>query len=143
MLNLAYKNELFKLRDDLSLQGAAHFMAEITPDFLRDEVIADFYRLADALILPSREEGFGIPLIEAAFSSIPVFCADIPVLRELGGEDVSYFDPDASPERISAQIASRLTSETTSRWGRRAKQSFTWDSIYDIHIEPLIQEVIR
>ena len=61
---------------------------EVTAGFLPDEVIADFYRLSDALLFPSREEGFGIPIIEAAFSSIPVFCYNIPVLRELGGEDV-------------------------------------------------------
>ncbi len=91
--NLTYKTALYRLRDELNLQGAAHFMAEISPDFLSNAVIADFYRLADALIFPSREEGFGIPIIEAAFSSIPVFCADIPVLRELGGDDVSYFEP--------------------------------------------------
>ena len=78
--NQTYKTSLFHLRDELNLQGSAHFMAEISPDFLSNAVIADFYRLADALILPSREEGFGIPMIEAAFSSIPVFCADIPVL---------------------------------------------------------------
>ena len=115
-------------------------MAEISPDFLSNAVIADFYRLADALIFPSREEGFGIPIIEAAFSSIPVFCADIPVLRELGGDDVSYFDPDSDPLSITNQIVRRLSSEATSRWARRARKYFTWDSIYERYIEPLILE---
>ena len=81
------------------------FLAEVTSELIPDSVIADFYRLADALLFPSREEGFGIPLIEAAFSSVPVFCADIPVLHELGGEDVSYFDSDADPNLIAGQIA--------------------------------------
>jgi mannosylglucosylglycerate synthase len=139
--NAIYRKKLLALRDELHLQGAAHFLADVTPDFIPDPVIADFYRLADALFLPSREEGFGIPIIEAAFSSMPVFCANIPVLRELGGADVSYFGPNTEPSSIARQISERLHSEATSRWARRAKHGYAWDSIYALHIGPLIQEV--
>jgi glycosyltransferase involved in cell wall biosynthesis len=140
--NAAYKRRLLQLRSELDLQGAVHFLAEISTESIPDSVIADFYRLADALIFPSREEGFGIPIVEAAFSSIPVFCTDIPVLHELGGEDVSYFDPRAKPETIARQISNRLESEATWRWARRAKRSYAWDSIYCSQIDPLIQEVM-
>ena len=139
--NALYKQRLLDLRSELHLQGAAHFLAELTSEFMPDAVIADFYRLADALLFPSREEGFGIPIIEAAFSTIPVFCADIPVLHELGGNDVSYFNPDADPHSIAVQIIQRLESEATVRWSRRAKHFYTWNSIYSMYIEPLIQEV--
>ena len=139
--NAVYKQALLDLRGQLNLQNSVHFLAEVTAEFVSDAVIADFYRLADALLFPSREEGFGIPLIEAAFSSMPVFCADIPVLRELGGEDVSYFDPDADPISSAEKIAARLHSEATSRWARRAKRSYAWDAIYIRSIEPLIREV--
>jgi glycosyltransferase involved in cell wall biosynthesis len=141
--NAAYKRKLLQMRDELNLRGAAHFLAEASSEFLPDAVIADFYRLADALLFPSREEGFGIPILEAGFSALPVFCADIPVLRELGGADVSYFDPHVEPASVAKQIADRLGSEATSRLARRAKHSFTWDSIYALHIEPLIQEVMK
>jgi glycosyltransferase involved in cell wall biosynthesis len=138
--NAVYRKKLLDLRNHLRLQDAALFLADVTTEFIPDAVIADFYRLADALLFPSREEGFGIPIIEAAFSSIPVFCADIPVLRELGGDDVSYFDPDAQPRAIAKQIVERLRDETTSRWARRAKHGYAWDSIYNLFIGPLIQE---
>ncbi len=141
--NAAYKRKLLQLRDDLGLAAAAHFLAELDSGFIPDAVIADFYRLADALLFPSREEGFGIPIIEAGFSGMPVFCADIPALRELGGRDVSYFPPEAAPEPIARQISERLESEATLRWARRAKHGFGWDSIYALHIEPLIREVMR
>jgi glycosyltransferase involved in cell wall biosynthesis len=139
--NKAYKHKLLNMRDELNLQGAAHFLAEVTDEFMPDEVIADFYRLADALLFPSREEGFGIPIIEAAFSKIPVFCADIPVLRELAGDDVTYFDPDADPLEVAKQVKVRLEAEFTSRWGRRAKHNYTWEQIYNLYIAPLLQEV--
>jgi glycosyltransferase involved in cell wall biosynthesis len=139
--NAIYKQKLLDLRRYLKLEGAVHFLAEITPGFISDAIIADFYRLADALLFPSCEEGFGIPLIEAAVSYMPVFCANLPVLHELGGEDVSYFDLDADPHAIARTIADRLQSESTSRWARRAKHIYTWDSIYSTRIAPLLQEV--
>jgi len=141
--NITYKENLFKLRDALKLQGSVHFLAETSSEFLPDAVIADFYRLADALLFPSLEEGFGIPIIEAAFSHIPVFSTDIPVLRELGGNDISYFNPDEAPDYVAKQIIKRLESETTSRWSRRAKHAYTWEQIYSLHIAPLIQEVFK
>lgn len=136
--NAIYKQKLLELRDALNLRDAAHFLIEQTSNFIPDAVISDLYKLGDLLLYPSREEGFGIPMIEAAFSSIPVFCADIPVLRELGESDVDYFSPDANPKSIADQISERLKSEMTLRWSRRAKHNFSWDSIYRLHIEPLI-----
>lgn len=136
--NNIYREILLQLRDDLQLQGAAHFLAEIIPAFLPDEVIADFYRLSDALIFPSREEGFGIPLIEAGFSGIPVFCADLQVLRELGGNDLSYFDPDGDPAEIAREIVARMESEMTIRWARHARHGYTWRSINRRYIEPIL-----
>ena len=141
--NKAYKRRLISLRDKLNLQDAAHFLAEVSEESMPDEVIADFYRIADALLFPSREEGFGIPIIEAAFSKVPVFCADIPVLRELAHGDVTYFDPDANPHEVAKQIKGRLEAEITSRWGRCAKHGYTWDQIFSRHIAPLLKEVIK
>jgi len=141
--NKKYKERLLSMRDTLNLKGTVHFLAEVVNEFLPDPVIADFYRIADALLFPSREEGFGIPIIEAAFSKIPVFCADIPVLHELAGEDVTYFDPDANPAEVAKQIKVRMEAESTSRWGRRAKHGYTWDQIYSRHIKHLLEEVSK
>jgi len=141
--NKKYKELLLSMRDELKLKGTVHFLAEVTNEFLPDAVIADFYRITDALLFPSREEGFGIPIIEAAFSKVPVFCADIPVLRELAGNDVTYFSPDANPTDAAKQIKIRMEAESTSRWGRRAKHGYTWNQIYSRHIAPLLVEVMK
>ncbi|MBK9600570.1 MAG: glycosyltransferase [Anaerolineales bacterium] len=104
-----------------------------------DEVIADFYRVADALLFPSREEGFGIPLIEAAFSHLPAFCADIPPLRELGLNDAAFFSPDDDPAKISGMIAEYFQSSPAARLSMRARASFRWEAIYRQHIAPLLK----
>ena len=110
------------------------------PLYLPDEVIADFYRLADALLLPSREEGFGIPVIEAAFSKMPVFCADIAPLRALGQADVTYFSPDVDPDRVARLIAQRLQRDAAYHLAARVRRNFSWESIYRDHIAPLLEE---
>ena len=137
--NAEYRRRLLALRDELGLRGAAHFVAEHTPEFLPDAVVADFFRLADALILPSREEGFGIPLVEAAITRLPVFCADIPPLRDLGGDDATYFSPEADPEAVAAMIAARLQADPAYRFAARARRSFSWEAIYTAHIAPLLR----
>ena len=136
--NRQYFETLLDLRAQLGLQNAAHFLAELTDAWLPDEVIADFYRVADALILPSREEGFGIPVIEAAFSHIPAFCADIPSLRELGLGDAAFFSPDEDPARVADMLADYFRSSAATRLGMRARISFRWEAIYRQHIAPLL-----
>jgi glycosyltransferase involved in cell wall biosynthesis len=101
-------------------------------------VVADFYRIADALLFPSREEGFGIPLIEAAFSHLPVFCADIQPLRELGRWDVTYFSPEEDPVNVAAPIARYFQTSPTARLALRARASFRWEVIYRQQIAPLL-----
>ena len=136
--NIKYLQKLIALRAQLDLQDSVHFLAEIVDSFLPDEVIADFYRVADALFLPSREEGFGIPLLEAAFSHIPVFCSDIYPLHELGLDDATYFSPDEDPARIAAMLAEHFGSSPTARLSMRVRSAFRWEVIYRVRIAPLL-----
>lgn len=136
--NIKYFEMLKNLRKELGLENSAHFLAELVDGFLPDEMIADFFRMADALLFPSREEGFGIPLIEAAFSHLPAFCADIPPLRELGLEDVTYFSPDEKPSHVADLIANYFKTSQTAKLSMRARLNFRWEAIYRQHIVPIL-----
>ena len=52
------------------------------------------YQSAEIFVYPSRFEGFGIPIIEALYSGIPVIAATGSCLEEAGGPDSIYVDPD-------------------------------------------------
>lgn len=52
------------------------------------------YQLAKLFVLPSYYEGFGIPIIEALFSKVPVIAATGSCLEEAGGPDSLYVHPD-------------------------------------------------
>lgn len=138
--NVTYFEKLSALRKELKLENNVHFLAELTTEYIRDEVISDFYRLADALFLPSREEGFGIPILEAGLAGLPIFCSDIPPLRSLGGSYVTYFSPDADPNEIAARIAKDLSSNPVFRMRADVRRQYTWERIYTQKIEYLLME---
>jgi glycosyltransferase involved in cell wall biosynthesis len=138
--NIKYFEKLKSLRAQLGLQGSVHFLAELEDSFLPDEVIADFYRVADALFFPSREEGFGIPLIEAAFSHLPAFCADIPPLHELGLGDAIFFSPDEEPAKVADLLVDYFRSSIVARLSMRVRSTFRWEAIYRQHIAPLLEK---
>ena len=57
-----------------------------------DQEVAYSYAHAKALVFPSFIEGFGLPIIESLSMGLPVLASDTAIHREVGGEDVSYFD---------------------------------------------------
>jgi glycosyltransferase involved in cell wall biosynthesis len=81
----------------------------------KDE-LADLYRGAVALVLPSRHEGFGLPVLEAMACGTPVVISDDPALREVAG--------DAAAASIHEAIASR---ERLSLAGIERAKLFSWE----------------
>jgi len=69
------------------------------------------YQHAEAFVFPSRYEGFGIPLLEAAAEGCPIVCSDTPCFREVAGDCATYFDP-AEPESIATAIARAIKSKS-------------------------------
>lgn len=137
--NVEYLAQLRRLRSELHLDQAAFFLAELTQEFIPDPVIADFYRLADALFLPSREEGFGLPMLEAGLSGVPIFCSDIPPLRELGGSQAVYFSPQAEPHGVAQAIRQAMVADPRHRLKVRMRQEYTWKSVYRMHLAPFLE----
>lgn len=57
---------------------------------------------AAALVTASRDEGFGLPVIEAMSAGTPVVCSDLPVFREITGGHAEFFDPDRPADFAAA-----------------------------------------
>jgi glycosyltransferase involved in cell wall biosynthesis len=83
---------------------------------------------ATALVTASRDEGFGIPLVEAMSLGIPVVVSDIDIFREIGGDAASYADA-GDPDAFAAAVRAL---EAPGEWARRSALSvrqaarFTW-----------------
>ena len=69
---------------------------------------AYLYAHAQALVHPSKEEGFGLPLVEAAHFACPVIAADIPVFREIMPKAHFFsLDSNDSLKKILKEFANR------------------------------------
>ncbi len=71
------------------------------------------YENARALVYPSITEGFGLPCVEAASKGCPVIASDIPVFREIGGDEFAYFEL-CNSESLAARISEALESDKKS-----------------------------
>ncbi len=72
-----------------------------------DDDLAVLYALAEAFVYPSRYEGFGIPIIEAVNSGLPVVACTGSCLEEAGGPDCLYVSPD-DDEALAAALMQTL-----------------------------------
>ncbi len=82
-------NEIAELRTDLGLTGRVTFTG-----FVSDDELAAFYNAASLLVLPSFDEGFGLPVVEAMASGRPVAVSNRGSLPALVGDVGLLFDPE-------------------------------------------------
>lgn len=108
--------------------------------WLSDEELASLVTGAAALVLPSLDEGFGLPALEALAAGRPVLAADIPVLREVAGEHAVYAAPtdvDALAEGLRAVLA--IADDPSVRADRqRHARGFTWARTADRSLDAYI-----
>lgn len=134
-----YLAALLALRHDLGLERAAVFLAEVLQEPAGDALVHDLYRLADMLLLPSFDEGFGLPILEAAVHRLPIVCSDLPALRDLARDAAVYVAPDADPAALAAVVLERLDRDALVTFARRVRTEFSWEAVYRRGIAPLLE----
>lgn len=145
--NAAYLDHLLTLRTSLGLGEAAHFVYEAgesreTPLLLTDEEVANFYQIADALMFPSQQEGFGIPVLEAALAHLPIFATDLPPFRESVGDGAHLFSLEAPPQQVAQTIIETLQRDRAFQLRRRVLSRYTWRELVEAEILPLLRTFI-
>lgn len=98
--------------------------------YLNDLELRSIYRLATALVFPSVCEGFGLPLLEAMASGIPVVASQAPALPEICQDAALFFDPE-HPEEMAEAIIRVLKDETLRKdlvhRGAQRLEDFSWE----------------
>lgn len=77
-INQAQREQLLHLAREVGVERHIYLLG-----YLPDEELINLYRASDALLFPTRYEGFGLPLLEAMAADCPVIATDIPVVREI------------------------------------------------------------
>lgn len=98
-----YKQKVKKYIQENSLEKDVFFLSENTAvnKMKSFQSSADFpaiYQQAIAMIYPSSFEGFGIPVLEALCSNLPVITSNLSCLPEAGGDAAYYVNPTSADE---------------------------------------------
>ena len=108
-----------KYRNDIFFTG--HFPSATLPEL---------YSGADIVVIPSMYEGFGMGVLEAMASGVPVICARAGSLPETANHSALYFDPQNSEEmadRMVTMTSDREMYRECRRLGLERVQMFSWD----------------
>lgn len=94
-----------------------------------DATYRDVLRGATALVTASRDEGFGLPLVEAMGVGTPLVVSDIPVFREVGGDAAAYVDPDDAAGFVRAirALADDTAFAAASAAARTRAEHYSWE----------------
>jgi glycosyltransferase involved in cell wall biosynthesis len=135
--NDAYWEELGAIRRELGLERRVVFLRELgDPHPVDDEMVAELYQLASAVLLTSESEGFGLPVLEAGLMRVPVVCSDLDVFREVAGDAAWTFPVDGSPEVVADALAAALAGRQARLQARAG--AYDWSRVL-----PRIEEEVR
>jgi len=115
----------------LVLAGPGHHSREENVrsiGYLSDVDLRSVVAGAATLVLPSRDEGFGLPVLEAMACDVPVVCSDVPALREISGGHASlvpFGDVEAMGAALTAALASPPSPATLATQRAHASE-YTW-----------------
>ena len=141
--NIEYLQSLLEMRASLQLNPNIHFIYQLNGEDkifnAPDDFIAELYRISDLVLFPSFREGFGIPVLEAGLARIPIFAADIPPVRESSAGMINLFDPHGEAKPVAEMIAEHLKSDQYYQFHRHVLTGFTWQSIVENKIIPLLE----
>ena len=119
-----------------ALDGHVIFLSDYF--LVQDDTLRDFYLLADCLLFPSKQEGFGLPILEAALHRMPVWCGDIPAFRALQGSGSFLLDDLAKlPDAVAW-----LEAQSAFRQQRRCRRLFDPTVLYGKFYESLLNSLV-
>ncbi len=134
-----YKNEVKEFINSHGLSDKIIFLSE-SYSFDSSVDFPAIYQQALCIIYPSIFEGFGIPVLEALWSKIPVITSNVSCLPEAGGEGALYVDPMNAEQLADAMLRiatdDNLRNELITKGWQHA-QNFTPDkcaaSVMDVY----------
>lgn len=127
------KIKTYKYRDDIVLL-----------DYQPEAELASLTASSYAMIFPSFFEGFGVPIIEAMQSNVPVITSNVSSMPEIGGNAALYVDPD-NPEQIAKQMMllykDELMRNKLIEAGKLQCLKFSWDKTAELMWESILATV--
>ena len=97
------------------------------------------YRISDALLMTSRQEGFGLPVLEAGLFGKPVICPRSPPFTELAGRTAIFFEPNDTPDAAAKRIIQSLSRDRGRTEFKRVIRNHSWQAVWNKHLAKLVK----
>ena len=141
----AYYRRLKYWINELGLTNNIALLAEMISEDKNNEapghaVVRDFYLMADLLLMTSKDEGFGLPLLEAGLLKLPIACSEIPSFLEIG-KGVCFFRLDDPPLATAGRILEYLAHMKTHQMYRSVVANYVWDGVCKNQLMPFLREI--
>lgn len=134
-------NKYFKLVLIGKLDNAYNQIKDVTNKYRREIILTGYMadnskksnliRNSTALILPSHDEGFGFPILEANLLGAPVIASDIPPMKEIAGDSALLINTTSSAELLDAMIKISQNNKLRDDFIRRGTANmlrFSWET---------------
>jgi len=125
-----------ELRALAAAQGLAANV--VFPSYVEQADLEGLYAAASCFVLPSLNEGFGLPILEAMRRGVPVACSNVSAMPEVAGEAARYFDPLRTEEIAAAVLdllGDRALAERMVAAGRQRARAFSWSNSAELTLE--------
>jgi glycosyltransferase-like protein len=124
----AYRDRVFARMREVGVEEGRDVVVLGT---VSDGELEGWYRAADAFVFPSVKEGFGLVVLEAMATGLPVVATDIPVFREYLTDEDAVLAPAGSSEALAAAMdllaGDRELRDRLGRAGPDLAARFSWE----------------
>ncbi|PZU99171.1 MAG: MSMEG_0565 family glycosyltransferase [Leptolyngbya sp.] len=133
-----YRQEFFALAENLVQQhGPLIGKAVILPGVIADDDLPALYRAADVFCFPSTKEGWGLVVLEAIASALPVITADQPPFTEFLSPNQALLVNPESADAIAAAMLAALDPEAADQLVQHSQTvlpNYTWGKSASLHV---------
>lgn len=139
----SYYESLLELRGRLDVAAEARFVYESGPAgndayIIGQELVAELYRTADAMFMPSHREGFGMPVLEAGLLGLPVITTHVPAIQDLGLDRVLLISDNDPPQLAAERIIAWLDTRPEHEMRVAMRRNYTWKAIFRERLLPML-----
>ena len=129
-----YQKQFFAAVDSM---GVAVGKSLILPGVIPDAELPALYHCADAFVFPSVKEGWGLVVMEAIASHIPVITSNLPPFTEFLSPDRAFLIDPYSPDAIAQAMQSIIQSKVADSLRQHSQSilsQYTWETSAQMHL---------
>jgi mannosylglucosylglycerate synthase len=129
---------LKRMTGELGIQEMVSWVNELF--YVDERHLHSLYTVADALVFPSRQEGFGLPVLEAAIHRLPVFCSNIEPLKSIALSSTLLFELQDAPRYVAEKIHSYFDQDAIFKRKKHFLREYSAERLYVEKIEPMLRD---